>query len=241
MSVEFTDYDLSMALLRIYGRYDRSQHIGNVLGAPGREAELARELSAQNGLSIETRAQARACARQLEQLQLLVPTYSDLASPEEWLLITDAGRCALARGTLDDLDATLLSLSPSYVEMRRGAWRAAYSSLPDAQRQAAHSARELLSQVLKLVSPDEEVKAQTWYNPKKAGEVTRRDRHRLAIAKRGRGRSDSDLEIAEKGSDLMEAVYFKLSGTAHTRDSILQQDTIDQLQTTEMVLRKLLI
>lgn len=237
----YTDYDLMMALLRVFGRADRSLHIGNVLGAPYREGELASELQAKQSLTIETRAQARACARHLEQARLIVPTYSDLTSPEEWMVITQAGRDALQRGAIDDLDSALWKLSPSFVEMRHGAWRAANSSLPDAQRQAAHSARELLSQVLKVVSPNEEIKSQSWYIPRKPGQVTRRDRHRLAINKRERGRSDSDLEIAEKGSDLMEAVYIKLSGAAHTRDALNRQDIIDQLHTAEMVLRKLLI
>ncbi|MEX2692751.1 hypothetical protein [Rhizobium mongolense] len=95
---------------------------------------------------IEERAQAYRCARELQDAGLIVAEYHDLTNPEEWRVITDDGREALKRGALDPLDAVLGALSPAFIEMRRGAWRAANSSLPDAQRQAAHSARELVNQ-----------------------------------------------------------------------------------------------
>ncbi|NKK70028.1 hypothetical protein GFM13_06410 [Rhizobium leguminosarum bv. viciae] len=242
MTTRFTDYDIMLALLRIYSRADRSLHIGNILGAERRSSDLERELAGIE-FSLEERAQAMRCARELQDLGLIVPTYSDLSSPEEWRVITSAGRDALDRGALDDLDKVLRDLSPEFLNMRRGAWRAANSSAPDTLRQAAHSGRELVSQVLNIVSPDVEVRGRPWFNPnpQKPREVTRKNRYKNAIEKRNRGWSESDLEVALKASDLLEAQYAKLSANAHLHGSVDRQTVIDALATIDMVLRILLV
>lgn len=238
----FTDYDIMLAQLRIYARADRSLHIGNILGAPHRVGDLERELGHHITFEIEERAQARRCTRVLEDAGLIVPTYGDLVNPEEWMVITDAGRSALERGAIDELDAALFKLSPSFVDMRRGAWRAANSTLPDTQRQAAHSGRELVNQILHAVAPDEEVITQDGYQTRKDGKgPTRRDRYKLAVKKRGRGWSDTDVEVIEKAVDLMEAQRTKLDGTAHSRQQIDPQTVPDALHTIDMVLRLLLV
>lgn len=231
-----------LALLRIYSRATRSLHIGNVLGAEYRSSDLENELGDLK-FTLEERAQAMRCARQLQDLGLIVPTYSDLSNPEEWRIITVAGRDALDRGALDELDRALGKLSPEFVNMRRGAWRAANSSAPDTLRQAAHSGRELVTQVLHLVSPDEEVRDRAWFrpNPKKPHEVTRKNRYRNAIEKRARGWSESDLDVAVKAGDLLEAQHVKLSANAHLHGPVDRQTIADALSTVDMVLRVLLV
>lgn len=238
--MQFADYDLMMGLLRILSRSDRSQHIESVIGAPHVAGQLEGELGVKDRFDAETRAQAYACARELEEARLIVPTYADLSSPREWMIITEAGRVALERGALDALDEALFAVSPTLIEMRRGAWRSAKSNLPDAARHAATSARELLTQVLHALSPDAAVKGQPGYKAKD-GRITRRDRLKFAISQRSRGKSDSDLAIAETAADLMEAVYTKLSVGTHDRGRVDQQDIIDHLRTAEVVLRKILI
>lgn len=242
VSTRFADYDLMMALLGIYASSPRHLHIGNVLGAPGRPSTLEHDLNA-GEFTLEERAQAMRCARELQDLGLIVPTYADLAAPEEWRRITTAGKDALARGALDDLDRALEGLSPDFVTMRRGAWRAAQSASEDTVRQAAHSGRELITQVLHLVSPNAEVRAQSWFHvdPTKPELVPRRARYRNAIQKRARGWSESDLDVAQKASDLLEAQYQKLSSSAHQRGDADRQSVIDALNTAEMVLRILLL
>jgi hypothetical protein len=237
-----TDYDVILALLRIYSRANRSLHIGNILGAKYRSSDLERELGGIE-FTLEERAQAMRCARELQDLGLIVPTYSDLANPEEWRVITGAGQDALDRGALDDVDRTLWDLSPEFVNMRRGAWRAANSSAPDTLRQAAHSGRELVSQVLHVVSPDDEVRRRPWFNPnpKKPHEVTRKSRYKNAIEKRKRGWSESDLDVAMKAGDLLEAQHVKLSANAHLHGPVDRQTVIDALATVDMVLRILLV
>lgn len=242
MSTRFTDYQIAMALLEIFASSPRHQHIGNVLGAPGRPSTLERHLGA-GEFTIEERAQAMRSARDLQDLGLIVPTYADLVAPEEWRQITTAGQDALARGALDDLDRALADLSPDFVAMRRGAWRAARSGSEDTARQAAHSGRELITQVLHVLSPDAEVRSQSWFrpDPEHPERVQRKARYRNAIQNRSRGWSESDLNVAMKASDLLEAQYQKLSSSAHQRGNADRQTVIDALSTAEMVLRILLL
>jgi hypothetical protein len=241
MSSRFIDYDIMMGLLRVYAKAPRSLHICNVLGAPYRVGDLERELEPGMTFELEERAQAYRCARELEDAGLIVADYGDLSNPEQWRNITDAGREALKRGALDELDAALGALSPSFIEMRRGAWRAANSTLPDTHRQAAHSARELVNQVLHAVAPDEEVVAQLGYQPRPDGKITRRDRYKLAVRKRARGWSDTDIDVLDKATALIESQRTKLDGLAHSRDAVVAQTVQDALQTIDMVLRLLLV
>lgn len=240
MPSRFTEYDIVLALLRIYSRATRSLHVGNVVGSGHQTSELERELGVEE-FTLEERALAMQGARELQDLGLVLPTFTDLSNPAEWRVITAAGRDALTRGALDSLDLALSQLSPDFISMRRGAWRAANSTAPDALRQAAHSGRELVSQVLKTVSSDAEVRSQVWYNPRKPNEITRRDRYKTAILKRKRAKSETDLDIALKAGELMDIQHEKLSANAHKRGAIDQQSVHDALSNIDMVLRILLI
>ncbi|MHA6731577.1 pPIWI-associating nuclease domain-containing protein [Devosia sp. A369] len=239
VSSRLIDYDIMMGLLQVYSTASRSAHIGAVVGTPHNAGWLENAMGVD--FRIEERAQAHLCARELQDAGLIVPTYSDMAEPENWRIITDAGREALRRGALDELDAALGALSPAFIEMRRGAWRAAKSTLPDTQRQAAHSARELVSQVLRVVAPDDEVQAQQNYQLPKDGKVTRRDRYKLAVRKRARNSSAGDVVVLDKATDLIEAQRAKLDALAHSRDTIVAQTVHDALMTIDMVLRLLLV
>ncbi|MBL8597383.1 MAG: hypothetical protein JNL14_06560 [Devosia sp.] len=231
-----------MALLAIYGRATRSVHIGNVIGAEFRSSDLERELGGVE-FTVEERAGAMRCADELEARGLVVPTYSDLTSPDQWRVITPSGREALQRGALDSLDLALMKLNPEFIVMRRGAWRAAASNSPDALRQAAHSGRELVTQVLHATSPDEDVVSRPWFVPnrEKPGQISRRARYRHAMERRSRGMSDTDLSIAVKAGELLDVQHGQLSANAHQRGPVERQGVIDALTTTEIVLRILLV
>jgi hypothetical protein len=174
-------------------------------------------------------------------MELLEPTYTDLADPEGWLRMTARGREALSRGTLDELDAALHRLGPSLVELRHGAWSAANSTAPDSPRQAAHSARELLRQVLDAVAPIEEVKAQSWFKPDKASQsgITRKMRVRLALQKRGLGSSERDRKVIESTMELIGNLYDKLSAEAHL--VVGSRQVLDCLRLVEAALGILLV
>jgi hypothetical protein len=113
--------------------------------------------------SPEERAAAHRALGELEDAELVAATHADLVAPFDWLEITEAGRRALERGTLDELDEWLHEIDPHLINIRQGAWAAVYSSQPDTIRQAAHSGRELIRQVLERLGPDEEVRRAEWF------------------------------------------------------------------------------
>lgn len=194
--------------------------------------------------SIEERAQAWQAAEELLDIGLVIPTYTDLSSPADWCVITDACRGALLRDALDDLDCALFDLSPEFVVMRRGAWRAATSSAADTFRQAAHSGRELVSQVLMPSAPKtrfEDGHGSTRIRRSLTRSLEKKNRFKNAIEKRGRGWSESDLTVAEKMGDVLEAQHVKLSANAHLHGPVDRQKVVDALTTVDMVLRILLV
>ncbi|PIP00662.1 hypothetical protein [Pleomorphomonas carboxyditropha] len=242
MTTHFTDYQIMMAILDIYARSDRQLALGNIVGKGYSQSDLERSLGCES-FSVEERAQAMRCAAELMARGLVVPTYSDLVSPEEWRVITAEGRDALKRGALDELDAALWKLSHEFVSARRGALIALNSATPDAMRQAAHSARELVSQVLHVVSPDDEVRSQPWFvaDKNKPTLITRKQRYKYAIMKRSRGMSETDLSIALKAGELLDVQHQKLSAGAHNPGPVVRADVEDAINTVEMVLRVLLL
>jgi hypothetical protein len=127
------------------------------------------------------------------------------------------------------------------VNLRDGAWSAIASAGVDSPRQAAHSGRELLDQLLKGIAPDAEVKAEPWFEPDPTvrGGVTRRHRWRLAIKKRGL--DSEDLRALESLTELLLSCADKLAGLAHTRKESDKQDVVDGLTATEIALRRLLL
>ena len=155
---------------------------------------------------------------------------------------TDAGRNALQRGTLDDLDAALSAINPHLVEIRRGAWAALSSGQPDSLRQAAHSGRELIDQTLKGGASDAEVRAQPGFVPDSSSKsgVTRRMRLKLLMRKYKGSVSESDLRIVEKSCDVVEATDAKLMAHSHARTAPSRDDVKDALNTAEAALRRIL-
>jgi hypothetical protein len=103
-------------------------------------------------------------------------------------------------------------------------WDAMDRTSPDAARQAANSARELLDQLLKEGAPAE------------CG--TRRERFRYLMRKnRGNEQiSSSDLEIMEAGYKLVEAEHGKLVGSVHSRRSVRRDEALSSVAATERIL-----
>lgn len=243
MDNTLTDYALKMELLRIFADTsssgNRSAHKINVIGRPSQLGALEGRMGRK--LSNSERSRAGICVQELVRLELLEPTYMDLADPEGWLRVTARGREALSRGTLDELDAALHRLAPSLVELRQGVWSAATSSAPDSPRHAAHSARELLRQVLDAVAPIEEVRTQSWFQPDKSSRsgITRRMRVRLALQKRGLGNSERDRKVVESAMALISDLYDKLSAEAHLEAG--NRQVLDCLRLAEAALGILLV
>jgi hypothetical protein len=217
----------------------------NKINLLGRAFERGRGILEQNlGVTFlpHERAQADQAFEELKTDGLIRPTYRDLVAPEDWVEISEAGREALSRGTLDELDRALREISPRLVEIRAGAWAAIRSAQPDAVRQAAHSGRELIDQTLKEGAPDGEVHADPNFVPdasSKSG-ITRRHRLRVLMRKYRGEVSDSDLAIAERAIDLMLALDDRLISAAHSRLAASRDDLRDALVGVEIALRRIL-
>lgn len=184
--------------------------------------------------------------RAIEGLQsdgLMSPTLGDLIDPESWMQITKRGKIALERRALDLLDEKLQAIDPHLVTIRDGAWSAVTSSEPDALRQAAHSGRELIDQVLKQAAPDQKVMPQGWYtadSSSKSG-VTRKHRLRYIMQTFRNDESESNRRVAEKACDLVLAIDDKLKALAHARVQPLRTDVEDAMSGAEIALRRVLV
>ncbi len=143
---------MKVALLECFGSRNEHQHRGNVLGRPSQRGALEHQLGVT--FTTEERNAAHRALTELETAGLIQATHQDAIEPFNWLEISPAGKRALERHVLDVLDYRLLAIDPHLIEIRDGAWSAAYSAQPDATRQAAHSGRELIRQVLDRLAPD---------------------------------------------------------------------------------------
>lgn len=239
--------DLSLQGLKIHilkaiaGAPPWGLHKFNLLGRGSLQGDLERQPGVTFGK--DQRALAVQAFDQLRAANLIRPTYSDSSDPENWVEVTDSGRMALRKGVFDELDKALKAISPHLLDIRWGAWSALASGQPDSLRQAAHSGRELIDQVLKLGASDDEVKSEAGFvsDPSSKSGITRRQRLRL-LMKRHRGAgSDSDLAIAEEACDLVLAIDEKLKAFAHSRSAPHPDDVRDSLEAAEIALRRILV
>lgn len=213
----------------------------NVLGRPDQAGALEAHLGVV--FRDEDRALAYRAFGQLHANGLIQPTLDDLIAPESWFVITARGTTAWESRALDKLDECLMSLSANLVEMRAGAWSAIASNEPDSLRQAAHSGRELIDQVLKIAAPDESVARERDFvrDPTSASGFTRRQRLRYIMRSYRRSESDSELRVAERACDLVLAIDDRLKALAHSRGLPPRSDVEDAMLGAEIALRRILI
>jgi len=237
---DLAELDVKMAVLRIFDR-EKKAHKLNVIGRPFQSGALEDELGVK--FADEERLIAARCVDDLLKLGHLVSTMNDLADPENWLTISESGRTALQCGAMDELDRALHALNPALVILRAGAKGAALSKQPDASRQAAHSGRELITQVLDALAPIDEIKNDPSFqpDPNSANGVTRKMKCRHAIKKRGKGVSGNDLKLLEDSGALLDSLYSKLCGLAHRRGEKKQEDLSSYLMLMDTSLRILLL
>jgi len=230
---------LKLAILETLGSGDKISKF-NLIGRGTNPGNLERYLGIT--LKPEERALADQAFGELKTDGLILATYDDLINPADWVRITNAGQNALTRKCLDDLDHVLDQISPTLVELRAGAWSAVLSRQPDSLRQAAHSGRELIDQTLKLGAPDDVVREAEGFVPdrKSNSGITRRHRLRYLMVKHA-SQSDSQLKVAEKACELVEAADDRLKGLAHSRPVPQAQHVEDSLHAAEIALRSVLL
>jgi hypothetical protein len=238
----FTDRQLKLAILRAYSDLPVGQHhhmvnvIGRGVGAA--RGYVERHLAVE--FSPEERARAARLYQHLVAEGLLGSSFHDPSDYLSWCAITDAGRQALQRGLLDDLDHALAKINPVLVEMRDGAWARLRSELPDGPRQAASSAREMVQQTLKDGVTDDEVRAQPWFQDSEAG-ITRRDRARCLLERSRAPIPEDERELIEGDLASLLATVNSLHAIAHGRRQASTQRVEDLLRAAEMGLRAILL
>jgi DNA-binding PadR family transcriptional regulator len=234
-------HELKLAILELAASSNRVHKI-TLIGRPRQAGDLERHFA--RAFDAEDRARAGQAFDQLRSDGLLRPDYADLADPENWIEITPQGKESLRLRACDPLDKALAEISSHLVEIRAGAWAAASSRRPDAVRQAAHSGRELIEQVLKEGAPDQQVRARPWFQPNpnaKGTDITRKHRLKFLMETRRSNLSESDLEVAMKADELVLAVDKKLQALSHERMSSSAQDVTDSLRAAEIALRRILL
>src|SRR5882672_10064861 len=202
-------HDLKKALLEILSK-ERQANKFNVIGRQYQEGALEYQLRTK--FDSDDRALAAQAFEELRRDGYLQATYRDTADPENWVEITSSGKDFLGRDLKDRIDIGLETISPHLVELRQGMRDAVDRTSPDAARQAAHSARELVTQLLKEGAPPEC--------------DTRKQRFRFLMEK-NRGSeavSKGDLEVIEANYKVVEAEYNKLLGSSHSRQSVLREE-----------------
>lgn len=236
----YTLRSMEMTILKLLSD-GKQQHKTNLIGRPYQRGPMEERL--RTTFDAEARQLADRAFEALKGKSFIRPTYGDLVNPELWVEITSAGRDALERGALDALDSALVRIRPHLAEVRAGAWEAVHSGRSDSLRQAAHSGRELIDQVLKEGAPDDQVKAQPNFiaNSSSSTGVTRKHRLKFLMKKFKGSESASALTIAEEAYDLVIAVDDRLKGASHSRDVPPKQDIVDALNTAEVALRALLV
>jgi Predicted pPIWI-associating nuclease len=235
-----TLHELKLWVLREVAATSQPVHKFNLIGRNGMGGPLEWQFG--RAITPEERALAVRAFDELKAADLIRPTYADLSEPENWVTITDKGKQALEKGALDQLDQILMSISPHLLEVRRGAWSALASSQPDSFRQAAHSARELIDQVLKEGAPDATVMADSEFaGHNRKADVTRKDRLKFLMRKFRGEVSESDVGIADKTIELVLEIDRKLIALAHARSSPQRRDVEDCVQLAESALRRVLV
>jgi Predicted pPIWI-associating nuclease len=233
---------IELEILRIIDRRSpQGVERSNLLGNATRQGEL--ELTLARGLTESERDKAYRAFDRMRESGWLRPTRTDLTVPDNWVVITEAGRKALDRGTLDELDAALDKLDMHLIEVRRGVWSALNSGQPHSLAQAAHSARELVDQVLKAGAPDDKVRKAPSFQPDASSSsgITRRMRLKFLMGEYKSEMSENDLAIAEAAADLVLAVDKKLMAEAHSRTENDYEEVNSAVVAAETTLRAILV
>jgi len=218
--MRYTKTSLEIEILKVFNQEkDRHKNRYNILGRGLPNSPGSLEYQMQTEFTEEERALAGQAINELENRGLIVPTYKDLSSPEDWLIITPLGEKALETGALDELDNLLLHIKSDndLLSMRYGAYEAMISKHTDWPRHAASSCRELITKVLHDIAPDKEVMKDPSFIPDESlkNKITRKERIRYYLRKNS-NISKRNVEVIDKACNLIEACYEKLSVVSHT-------------------------
>lgn len=215
---------LKKAILEILTA-EAKQHKFNIIGKAHQSGRLEHCLQVE--FDSNDRANASIAFDELKRDRYLQSTFNDIIDPENWVAITASGREFLKRNLKDAVDLQLEAIGAQLVELRHGMHDAIQRSSPDATRQAAHSARELLGQLLKEGAP-KDLK-------------TRRERFRYMMqrCRQPSELSKTDIEIVDVTWEVLEAELNKLLGASHSRDIPSKNEVEASIDAIERILQLL--
>jgi predicted transcriptional regulator len=121
---------------------------------------------------------------------------------------------ASRRDRATQLDVVFQGLGPNYIAMWQGSWVVLDSNSPDRIRQAAHSGRELLMQILANLAPDSAFDALEIEKNGYEGKVTRKMRVKKILG------SDSKSAVGwvDAMAKALEETYNRLAEVSHDRN-----------------------
>lgn len=221
-------YKLSIEILDYFGKQSRPILRSNVIGLDYQEGSFG--LFHKRSLSNEERSALDLTLSDLQKRGMIQPAYRELINRGEDLQITEKGIRAFEKKVLDNLDEILFGIDPQskLINMRYGAYDAVLNRQADWQRQAATSLVELIDHTLRTISPDDGIRAKTWFvaDPSSKTGITRKHRVRYYLEVCNGNRSESTEQIVNKSWELIEASRAKLENIKHTSDD---KEEIEQL------------
>jgi hypothetical protein len=121
----------------------------------------------------------------------------------------------------EEISAELKDIQPRLAEKFDGAWKTLNEKTnPDRFRQAAHSMREVLSESVQILAPDEDVAKAGWF--KKSGEKKPTQRQRVKFAIIGNRKEETiaeeDIDTITRLMDDARNRYKELNKIAHARE-----------------------
>ncbi len=216
--MRFTKHQLALQILTLFEAEKRGLNRFNVIGRPFQEGSI--ELTLGTKFTDDERAFAGEILKDLESRGMVIPTYGDIISPGDWLIISDKGKNVFSTKALDELDELLRNLNSTsdLISMRYGAYDALIYKNTDWPRHAATSCRELITKVLHTVSPDTDVLNDPGFKPVKSSKngITRAERVKHYLRGKSATASSQDINVIDKACDLVDAAYDKLSSVTHT-------------------------
>jgi len=234
-------FKFSLEVLEYFNKQTRSILKPNLIGLEGIQKGNF-ELHYNITLSLSERSLLDIVLSELQEKGLIQSAYRDIGCRGEDLIITDKGRKALEKRTLDKLDELLLSVSAdiNLIDLRYGAYEAILYKQTDWQRQVSTSLVELINHTLRTISPDEEIKSRDWFVPSKDSKsgITRKHRIRYFIEEKKAMGSKSSKEVVNEIWNLLEACKDKLENIKHTNDTYDEAEQIINL--VEVALMNLL-
>lgn len=206
--------------------YEAKKNKYNLIGRRGSGNRGDVEYRLDTYFSDQDRVLASKAFEELKGDGYIESTLDDLVDPENWVIITELGIEKLKRGFVDEIDECLKTISPHLLEIRQGMWDAVKRNSPDSCRQAAHSARELVDQVLRIVVSDPKIKE-------------RKQRSRI-VMKKFRGKvSKSDIQIVDAHFKIIDSEHNKLIKLAHSAGAVERSEVQESLESAERILRLL--